>query len=209
MDHNKKSKPRLLGEYFPCSRGSIRMAMQKKRDAKVKHGHKKLLGELLVESGTLTQEELSNGLRRQRADRISMCEVFESLTATELLGICQHFSEVTFEAEKQFIFEGETDPTLYILVDGKLEVFSKNDNGDEIHIAHVGVGEPIGEMGYFQDGIRAASVRAVTPVELLSAPYIKLTHYFENVPHVAMAFTQVVKRRQAELNKKLGKEEEL
>ena len=31
----EKNRPRLLGDYLPCSDGSIRIAMQKKRDAKL------------------------------------------------------------------------------------------------------------------------------------------------------------------------------
>ena len=58
-------------------------------------------------------------------------------------------------------------------------------------------------MGYFQGGIRTASVRAVVPSELLFTPYKNLTHYFENVPHVAHAFMDVISRRQAETNGRL------
>ena len=207
MENNteEKAKPRLLGEYLSCSRGSIRIAMQKKRDLKLREKSQKRLGEVLLELEMIEQEELENALRRQRADRLGLCSVFESLTRAELSAIGNHFSEISIPAGQQFIFEGENDPTLYILVDGKIEVFTKDDKGNEIHIAYVQPVEPIGEMGYFQGGIRTASVRAVNPTELLSAAYKNLTHYFEHVPHVAHAFLDVINRRQAETNKKLGK----
>lgn len=199
----EKPQPRLLGEYLPCSRGSIRIAMQKKRDTKVAGQAPKRLGELLIELGTINQEELDNALRQQRADRLGLCSVFESLNRAELSAIGNHFSEMTIRSDQQFIFEGENDPTLYILVGGKLEVFTKNDDGDEIHIAYVDPIEPIGEMGYFQNGIRTASVRTVVPTELLSAEYKSLTHYFEHVPHVAHAFLDVINRRQNETKERL------
>ena len=66
----------------------------------------------------------------------------------------------------------------------------------EVHIAYINPVEPIGEMGYFQDGIRTASVRATKQSELLRAPYLNLTHYFEHVPRVANAFVEVIQRRQ-------------
>lgn len=177
--------------------------MHKKRDDKLKGKPQKRIGELLIELETIDQEELTNALRKQRADRLGLCPVFESLNRTELSAIGNQFSEISLAADQQFIFEGENDPTLYVLVSGKLEVFTKDDNGDEIHIAFVDPVEPIGEMGYFQGGIRTASVRTVVPTELLSAPYKNLTHYFENVPHVAHAFLDVINRRQAETNEKL------
>ena len=51
-------------------------------------------------------------------------------------------------------------------------------------------------MGYFQGGIRTASVKASKQSELLRAPYLSLTHYFEHVPRVANAFVEVIQRRQ-------------
>lgn len=194
-------RPRLLGEYLSCSRGSIRIAMQKKREAKVQGKKIKRIGEILVEQQIINEEELTNGLRRQRADRLAHCPVFASLQKPELSAIGNHFSEISIEADKQFIFEGESDPTLYVLVDGKLEVFTHDEENNEIHIAYVEPVQPIGEMGYFQDGIRTASVRTVTPSIVLQAAYKRLTHYFEHVPHVAHAFMEVVKQRQEETNR--------
>lgn len=199
----EKPRPRLLGEYLSCSRGSIRIAMQKKRDAKVSGKTQKRIGELLIALETINEEERQNALRQQRADRLGLCPVFASLNRAELSAIGNQFSEISVSADQQFIFEGEKDPTLYILVEGKLEVFTKDDNGDEIHIAFVEPVEPIGEMGYFQDGIRTASVRTVVPTELLLAPYKNLTHYFEHAPHVAHSFLDVIHRRQAETNERL------
>lgn len=199
----EKPRPRLLGEYFSCSRGSIRIAMQKKRDAKLAGQTQKRIGELLIDLEIINQEELVNALRQQRADRLGLCPVFESLNRAELSAIGNQFSETSLNADQQFIFEGENDPTLYILADGKLEVFTKDDDGNEIHIAFVDPVEPIGEMGYFQGGIRTASVRTVVPTELLSSAYKNLTHYFEHVPHVAHAFLDVINRRQADTNEKL------
>lgn len=200
----EKPRPRLLGEYLPCSRGSIRIAMQRKRDAKVARNSHKRIGELLIELEMITEEDLKNALRQQRADRLGLCPVFESLNRTELAGIGNHFSEISLTAGQQFIFEGENDPALYILVDGQLEVFTKDSTGNEIHIANVNPVEPIGEMGYFQGGIRTASVRTTNPTELLTAQYKNLTHYFEHVPRVAHAFLDVINRRQAETNTRLN-----
>ena len=119
-------KPRRLGEYLTCSRGSIVMAMKKKLEALEHSGNKKGLGEFLLELGIISQDDLDNALRRQRADRIALCPVFNSLTNTELHAIGNHFIEVGIGSGKQFITEGKNDPTLYILIKGQLEVFTKN-----------------------------------------------------------------------------------
>ena len=190
------NEPRRLGEYLTCSRGSIVMAIKKKLESLERGNNKKGIGEFLLELGIISEEELQNALRHQRADRIRLCPVFSSLTNAELHAIANHFTEVSINSAETFINEGDKDPTLYILVEGELEVFTKDNNGKKVHIAHIRPVEPIGEMGYFQDGIRTASVRAVKQSELLRAPYINLTHYFEHVPRVANAFLEVIQRRQ-------------
>ena len=190
------NEPRRLGEYLTCSRGSILMAIKKKLESLERGNDKKGLGEFLLELGIITKEELENALRHQRADRIRLCPVFSSLSNAELHAIGNHFIEVSVNNGEQFINEGEKDPTLYILVEGELEVFTKDSKGKNVHIAYIKPVEPIGEMGYFQDGIRTASVRATKHSELLRAPYINLTHYFEHVPRVAKAFLEVIQRRQ-------------
>ena len=91
-DTQEKPRPRLLGEYLSCSRGSIRMAMQKKRETKVRGNDQKRIGKLLVDLAMISEEDLQNALRRQRADRLGLCPVFESLNRAELTGIGNHLS---------------------------------------------------------------------------------------------------------------------
>ena len=55
--------------------------------------------------------------------------------------------------------QGEEDPSLFVIASGLVEVFRLDNAGDEIPIAQVGAGEPIGEMGYFAGGVRTACVR--------------------------------------------------
>ena len=202
-ESNNKPMARILGDYLPISRGAKRVAMQKKREAKLKGGKVKTIGEILLESGAISQDDLEIAIRKQRADRLGLCPVFESLSRPELTALSSHFNEISLPAGKQFIMQGENDTTLYVLVSGRVQVFAAGDDGSEIHIAHVDPVEPIGEMGYFQGGNRYASVRSVDPIEMLCASYSDLTHYFENVPRVALAFLEVVKRRQEETERLL------
>ena len=82
-------------------------------------------------------------------------------------------------------------------------MYRTNLDGSHLHIAYVEAYEPIGEMGYFQGGVRTASVRAVDNVECLRADYSALTHYFENVPRVAHAFMDIVQFRQQQTEQRI------
>ena len=195
--------PRLLGAYLPCSRGVIRMAMKRKREAKLKGIADKLIGEILLESHDVTEAELKTALSLQRAARLAHCPVFKTLSQIELTAVGAHFHEMSIEARQQFIMEGENDPTLYVLASGQAEVFKIGDNNTETHIAYVTPYDTLGEMGYFHQGIRTASARAVYPSCLLCSPYKNLTHYFEHVPRVAYAFMDLIHKRQEEAQKRM------
>ena len=65
----------------------------------------------------------------------------------------------------------------------------------ETTLARVFPGEPVGEMGYFTNGVRSASVRAIETAQLLRASYEDLTDCFESNANVATAFMDVVTNR--------------
>ena len=189
-DGNKR-----LGDYLVCSPAKLQQIVNQ-QDIALKSGKKpKLIGELLLSSSAVTRDELDAAIRKQRTDRLRRSAVFSMLSDIELAAISNRFTEIAVEPGKQFIFQDEPDPTLYILASGRVEVYRTTLDGKHIHIAYVDPPEPIGEMGYFQGGIRNASVKAVDSVQLLQADYSKLTHYFEYVPRVAHEFMKIVEQR--------------
>jgi CRP-like cAMP-binding protein len=203
----KKPDPKKLGDFLVVSKGAISNAVEKQITTYTSSGKLKPIGEILVEQGIITKEELETSIRNQRIARLAGCPVFASLTKTELFALSKYFTEVTVASGEEFIMQGEEDPSMYVIGSGMVEVYRVDNAGNEIPIATVGDGEPIGEMGYFSGGRRTACVRAVQPTLLLKASYADLTHYFENVPRVAMAFAQVVEHRRKELENIAAKQE--
>jgi len=195
----KKPDPKKLGDFLVVSKGAISNAVEKQITTYASSGKLKPIGEILLEQGIITKEELDNSIRNQRIARLAGCPVFASLSKIELSALSKYFTEVHVAPGEQFIMQGEEDPSMYVIGSGLVEVYRIDNAGNEIPIAQVGEGEPIGEMGYFSGGKRTACVRAIQPTLLLKANYNDLTHYFENVPRVAMAFTQVVEHRRRQL----------
>ncbi len=184
-----------IGDYLACSRPLLQNAVKKQGQELKRASKTRPLGEILLQDGDISPDELEAAIRRQRMDRLRRCPVFSTLSDMELSAISARFTEVSVPPGQQFIIQDEPDPTLYVLAAGKVEVYRTALDGRHIHIADVGPPEPIGEMGYFQGGIRTASVRAVDATELLRADYNALSHYFEHVPRVAHEFMRIVDRR--------------
>ena len=184
---------KLLGEYLDCSREDIEEALS--RQSTAEEGERQRVGELLLDAGSLDMEQLLGAVQAQRVDRLRACRLFESLSESELAELSAVFQEVTVARGAQFITQDERDPSVYVLAAGSCKVVRSEEGGNEIPLARLFPGEPVGEMGYFADGIRSASVQALDTVQLLRALYEDLTDCFETVPAVAGAFMEVITQR--------------
>lgn len=199
-----KTTQERLGDYLLASDATINNVIKKRSLTPHNHKGKERIGEMLVEEGILTQEELENSLRKQRAQRIAKCVIFQTLSQPELFALSRVFTEISYPPDTVFIVQGDEDPSMFLIGSGLVEVFRLTNTGQEVSIATVGAGEPIGEMGYFSDGIRSSCVRTLETTHLLRAEYKNLTKYFENVPHVALAFSKIIQQRQKETKAKLS-----
>ena len=191
---NISPSSRRLGEYLDCSNQAIQAALSRQSSGRDGAADKRL-GELLLEDEVISLDALLAGIQAQRVDRLRACPLFTSLSDDDLAELSAVFQEVTAPADRCLITQDDRDPYLYVLGSGRLEVFRVDDNDVETTLARVFPGEPVGEMGYFTNGVRSASVRALDTVQLLRASYEDLTDCFESNANVASAFMDVVTNR--------------
>ena len=193
---SKKDSTNKLGRYLFVSAAAINNVIEKQiSNSFYSNENPKRIGELLLEAGIITADELDSAIRKQRVSRLKSCAVFADLSSTELSALSNKFTEVSVPKNEIFITQGENAHSMYLIADGRVEVFRIDNSGAEIHIAEVKIGDPIGEMAYFSREPRNAYARALEPTELLQIQYSDLTKYFENVPHVARLFTTIVEDR--------------
>jgi CRP-like cAMP-binding protein len=102
---------------------------------------------------------------REQAPEVFLPEASDSDWAV-LLRHCRHRR---FDRGDTVITAGATSRSLYLVVDGTLEVRlhgSGRGAGRSGRVITVGPGSVLGEMSFFDSGQRSASVKAITPVEL-------------------------------------------
>lgn len=85
--------------------------------------------------------------------------------------------------------EGDAPDGLYVLLDGKLKVYSENANGREILYSILEPGEILGEM-LLDGGMRSASVKALTRVRYSVIPPDALHDLFHARPDFAEFVTR-------------------
>ena len=190
--------PYKLGAYLDCPPEIIEQALRQRSAGE--RGAGKRLGQFLIDAELLPREQVLAGLRAQRVDRLHRCPTFSTLSNDELGELSDGFEEVSVPAGTQFIAQEMRDPYFYVLASGQLEVFRTNSSGVETLLSMVLPIEPIGEMAYFTDGIRSASVRALETSQLLRVPYENLAQWLNSTPRMAEAFMGVVSKRLLETN---------
>jgi GAF domain-containing protein len=195
---------RRLGEYLDCSRQVVQAALSK-QSSRQGGARGKRLGELLLDDGTISLHALLAGVQAQRVNRLRACPLFAFLSDNDLAELSAVFQELSLPPDQSVITQDDRDPYLYVLVSGRLEVFLADDEERETILTQVFPGEPIGEMGYFTNGVRTASVRSLETVQLLRASYEDLTDCFESNANVAAAFMNVVTNRLRRKNSPPGK----
>src|SRR3954467_320007 len=95
--------------------------------------------------------------------RLKKIPVFPHLTAQELEHIANLAAEVSVPSGKELVREGDYSYDLLAIEEGEAEVTS-----DGRHVADLGPGDVLGEMGVLERGRRTATVVAKTPMLLVT-----------------------------------------
>jgi len=196
MKKNTKTsrQSKKIGEYLGLNREVINDALSVQKKL-ADEGVTKLLGEVLLESDAISSENLSVAINDQRLDRMKGCSVFSRLGYEELNNICDFIEEKLVASGEEFISQDTFGDCFYILVAGKALVYRRDEFGEELSLETIESGEFIGEMGYFSNGRRSASVRAIEKTLLFRVNYRNLNEAFEVAPTLAVNFLNIVTER--------------
>ncbi len=91
-------------------------------------------------------------------------KLFSELSLDETRAVYHMTERLTFDPNQIMIEQGKPGEALYVLRSGKVSV-RRVANGQEIELAQLGAGAPVGEMSLFDDSPTSARVVAIEPVE--------------------------------------------
>jgi transcriptional regulator with AAA-type ATPase domain/polyferredoxin len=95
-----------------------------------------------------------------------------------------------------FVFrEGDAGDSLYIVMDGRVSVFSTNDEGGETMLTELGPGESFGEMALLAGEPRSASVRASEGTRLLRLMKNEFDRLLQEQPLLARELLSIFGQR--------------
>ena len=118
---------------------------------------------------------------------VSKSTLFDGLSEVQISEIIKIAEDVSFNAGQSIMEEGDENQDIYILVEGKVSIEKKAGAWVTVKIAiSQQIGMMLGEMALIDNKPRSATVRAETPVRLVSLGREKLEKFFEGNPE-AMA----------------------
>jgi glutaminase len=110
--------------------------------------------------------------------------LFQELSETELDALVPALTPARFAPGAAIFREGAPADSLYIVVDGKVNIGLDLTNGHRRRLASIGPGVTFGEMALLDGGTRSASAWAEGAVECLTLPIIALTEISRTQPRI-------------------------
>jgi CRP/FNR family cyclic AMP-dependent transcriptional regulator len=102
-----------------------------------------------------------------------------------LEGFIAHCHRRKYPARSTIIHAGDKPDSLYLIIDGSVSVLIEDNDGRELVLAYLNVGDFFGEMGLFDGSdVRSAWVRAKTECEVAEISYAKFTQVVRDSPDV-------------------------
>ena len=127
-------------------------------------------------------------------------EAMPTLTPEQVSQATQKASRLSYESGTMILTEGASAESCYIVTKGTVEVILPREGQSDVIALQLGPGKVFGEMGFFHDRRRKASVRASEhgPVEVLSISYDDLDQLLSQSESTREALHQMSKKRLAD-----------
>ena len=127
-------------------------------------------------------------------------EALPTLTPEQVSHATQKARRLNYESGTMILTEGANAESCYIVTKGMVEVILPRQDQSDVIALQLGPGKVFGEMGFFHDRRRKASVRASErgPVEVLAISYDDLDQLLSQSESTREALHQMAKKREAD-----------
>lgn len=141
------------------------------------------------------QQEVFTGLKN--------IPFLSNLSDEVLLSLAEKAKSVKFPKQATIIMEGDTTSSLYIMLSGKVRVFSSDDKSKEVTLLIQEPGSYFGELALLSDEPRSASVVSLEPTVCAVISKNDFIHWLMNYPKVAITLLAVLSEKIRHLTDKV------
>jgi len=183
-----------IGEYLTalgfCSEKAVRQAIDRQSELRVK-GFPQRIGSILLDLGKLTEKELNHALHLQIIDRAACSLLFDRLAKETIEKILPRAAITHFAAGEIIYHQGDESLSVYIILQGRVNLVHQSEQGAETDFALLEAGEHFGEMSLLSDSSRFETTRAIERTETVVIPRDVFLELYKKHPEI---FQTVISR---------------
>ncbi|HVX83984.1 MAG TPA: mechanosensitive ion channel family protein [Phycisphaerae bacterium] len=144
---------------------------------------------------------------KHRLTAISRNPLFASLNEEQRAKLARDADEITLGAGQVVYRQGETGDSMFLLLDGSVDVFLQLQDGRHLDVGDIDAGSFFGELSVMTGAPRPRTIRAKSDIRALEITGRHLQELFASDPTLMERISAVIARReteQAEQARKLG-----
>ena len=126
------------------------------------------------------------------ANRLKSIPIFEGISDDELSQIATFAQEVSVEAGRELVREGDFSYEFMAIEEGEAEVTREGE-----HVANLGPGDFFGEMGLLEKTLRNATVTATTPMTLVTLTGWDMKRMERHIPEAIERVRKTLEERRS------------
>lgn len=166
--------------------------------------------DLAAETQELTHPDLSRGLpgndlparSRRLMEAFSKVSFLADFTPKQLAAVGQAAKMVLLKRGSTIVREGDFGRSMYIIMEGKVEVVTQDEQGEEIRVSYLAENQFFGEISFLTAAPRFATVRAVEDTLLCELGYESMKEVVNDSPEVKSVLNEYYRQRLRELQAK-------
>jgi len=128
-------------------------------------------------------------------DRLSQIPLFAGLSPDELRLLAQAARHVVLEAGDMLFEQGDAGSTLYMIAEGRLRLFIRQDGNEELAVDVLGPGEVVGELSLFDPEPHKVSAQAEIETEVLALDRKAFLKFLRQYPEASVHMMKYLSER--------------
>jgi HEAT repeat protein len=130
-------------------------------------------------------------------------DMFSDLSAAEMAAIASVTKEMDYPEIRTVIKQGSVGETVFLILDGEVEVIKENADGQTMFLDKIGSGDSFGEMALLENEPRSATIRTTKPSRFLILHKQEFNETVLEYPRIALKICKVLSSRIRHLHVKI------
>ncbi|CAD5979093.1 Protein SrpI [Planktothrix tepida] len=137
----------------------------------------------------------NNGHSSISPEELRTIPMLSVLDPSDAAAIANRFQSESFNIGETIIQQGQPGEKFYIVVEGKLEVSTSGDEGENLRVAVLGSGDYFGAVGLAPEVISHSTIRTLTPCRLLALSKPCFDEVLSQSPDIRLSLQKAIEEQ--------------